>query len=152
MEGTGPGGQSQHCPDSTCGLANDPSFSGISSSSLRWDNGSRYSPRTSRSKTRWGLSNIFSFKRAVREVKPTLRLSLSSAEESRISMRWNFLIYGPQSKVVREGIISSLDLEAPARNDGCPQGKLHPGRCPQPPSRNQSPCPLNAQQPPQSIF
>ena len=50
-----------------------------------------------------------------------------------------FLIYSPKSKVAQEGILSSLDLEAPARNDGCPQGKVHPGRCPESPSRNQPP-------------
>ena len=63
-----------------------------------------------------------------------------------------FLIYSPKSNMVQEGIINSLDLEAPARNDGCPQGKVHPGRCPQPPSRNQSPCPLNAQHLPDSVL
>lgn len=34
VEGTGPGCQPQHCHESTCSLANYPSFSGLSSSSL----------------------------------------------------------------------------------------------------------------------
>ena len=34
VEGTGPGCQPQRCPESTCSLANYPSFSGLSSSSL----------------------------------------------------------------------------------------------------------------------
>lgn len=84
------------------------------------------------------------------EIKPTVSLLLLC---SRIDdfYELEFLIYGPRSKVVQEGIISSFDLEAPARNDGCSQGKVHPERCPQPPSRNQSPYPLNAQHLPNSI-
>ena len=45
-----------------------------------------------------------------------------------------FLIYSPKSKVAQEGIISSLDLEAPARNDGCPQGKVVQEGIPSPPA------------------
>lgn len=99
----------------------------------------------------WLSNNFFPFERAVREIKPTVSLLLlCSRIKDFYELEW--LIYSPKSKVVQEGIISSFDLEAPARNDGCPQGKVHPGRCPQPPSRNQSPYLLNTQHLPKSIF
>lgn len=63
-----------------------------------------------------------------------------------------FLMCSPKSKLVQEGITSSFALEAPTSNDGCPEGMVHPEKCPQPPSRNQSPHPLNVQHLPNSIF
>lgn len=64
-------------PLTQCVARSVSSLSGLSSSPPQWENWSRYSPRTPSSKIYQGrLSNIFPFKRAVTEIKPTVSLSL----------------------------------------------------------------------------